>query len=523
MLSIFWIVVFLSTLLLSNTHAISIGIIENNIMIAMTDSSLFNITRSQCICQMIEASPSLFALNYFQENHTCKFYYEYRSSVAMKFHFNASFVFINQSITLIQSSKSTAKNTLWSFDGDLNERSGNSNGIPVNGVSFTSAGITGDGSALYLNASQNQSVLIDSTVHFNLSYQSFTIELWIYAYSLSPIDRGILGQCQSSYITNKCLHITIRNGSARMSFKSNVCDGSKILMINTWYHLTFIYDNSTGTQKIYIDGNSECNNTPSAPLQVTNLTFVPITLGFAPLAPPYYFDGLIDQLTLVKFVKNASEILNDATLMAWYRFDQYLFIDSGPNEIHGIGNEVEFENNSLLFDRIDSYFESSASVLLAINNRSYSFSIWINPLQTNNSILLHAYQINSSNDRWCFAFLRFNSQRQIQAQSQSNGGLIHVIGPPISSNVWTHIVQTYSPSNCVRLYINGSLYNSSTACDYRSSSTPIMLRLGAVLVHGNETCLNTTIDGKVYAGFMDEFRVYSRELTLTDVQKLAVR
>ena len=407
----------------------------------------------------------------------------------------------------------TSTNALWSFDGHFNERNVNYNGIAVNNVSFVSPGITGDGSALYLNASRNQSVLIDSTIHFNLSFQSFTIELWINPYSLPYVDRGIIGQCQS-LVNNQCLHITIRNGSVRMSFRGNACGGSKILTVNTWYHLTFVYDYSNSSQKIYPDGNIQCTNTPSAPLQITNLSFVPITLGYTPLEPPYFFDGLMDQLSLVKLAKNSSEILDDATLTSWYHFDQNSFTDSGPNGISGMGNDLIFENNSLLFNQTNSYFQASGFVLLGISNRSYSFSIWINPLQTNDSIILHAYQNNPTNDTWCLTFLRLNSQGQIQSSSRSNYGLITVTGPSIPSHDWTHIVQTYSPNNGLSLYVNGTLYNRST---------PLILRLGNTIDHANETCFNTTTDGKQYVGFMDEFRVYSRELTFTDVQKLAIR
>lgn len=231
----------------------------------------------------------------------------------------------------------------------------------------------------------------------------------------------------------------------------------------------------------------------------------------------------MDQLSVVKVAKNSSEILDDATLTSWYGFDQNSFTDSGPNEILGMGDEIVFENEALLFNKTNSYFQASGFVLLGINNRSYSFSIWINPLETNDSTILHAYQNNPTNDIWCLTFLRLNSHGRIQAASRSSHGLITTTGPSIASHIWTHIVQTYSTNNGLRLYINGTLYNGSTPSDYRSSSTPLILRLGNAIDHGNETCLNTTTDAKQYVGSMDEFRVYSRELTSTDVQTLASR
>ncbi len=419
-------------------------------------------------------------------------------------------------------SSSSLINAFWSFDGNLNDRNLNYNSISINSVSYSSPGITGYGSALCFNASLDQYVLINSTININLSFKSFTFELWIYPFSLPTNDRGMIGQCQS-FITNECLHLTLRSGTVRMSFYGNPCDGTTNLTINTWYHLTFIYDNSTSTQMTYINGISECNHTSSSPLQITNLTYIPITVGYTTPLAPYYFDGLIDQLSLVGWVKNTSEILDDATLVAWYSFDNNSSNDSGPNGINGTCNGTIFDNNTILFNKTESVFQSTGFVLLGINNHSYSFSIWINPFQTNQTTILHGYQNTSANDKWCLSFLGFNSHGQIQAQSRSNGGFISVIGSTISTYVWTHIAQTYSSINGVSLYINGSLFNKSSSGVYHSSQSPLTLRLGNILDDINGTCFNASIQGAQYTGWMDEFRVYSRELTSNDVKTLSIR
>jgi hypothetical protein len=51
----------------------TMGLIEDYIMIGTANNSLFNITRNQCICQMIQSNELLSALNYFQTNQTCQF------------------------------------------------------------------------------------------------------------------------------------------------------------------------------------------------------------------------------------------------------------------------------------------------------------------------------------------------------------------------------------------------------------------------------------------------------------------
>ena len=99
----FWRIVFLS--LLSYMDSTYVGIIKNNIMVDITNISLLNVTRAQCICRMIQSNQTLLALNYFPMNHTCQLFDGNISSVIMKLHSNASFIFMNQSITLIQANR----------------------------------------------------------------------------------------------------------------------------------------------------------------------------------------------------------------------------------------------------------------------------------------------------------------------------------------------------------------------------------------------------------------------------------
>ena len=49
------------------------------------------------------------------------------------------------------------------------------------------------------------------------------------------------------------------------------------------------------------------------------------------------FDGLIDQLSISYYVKNDSEILDEATLLCYYNFEtDDINADSGPNNILSI-------------------------------------------------------------------------------------------------------------------------------------------------------------------------------------------
>jgi hypothetical protein len=102
---------------------------------------------------------------------------------------------------------------------------------------------------------------------------------------------------------------------------------------------------------------------------------------------------------------------------------------------------------------------------------------------------------------------------------------VEILGPVLPINVWTHVVVTYSPSNALTLYINGTYYNSTNVLSNGGSSSVNILTLASPLqgiqYSAGGSCHSQSIVPSVYYGYIDEFRVYSRELDTTDVYVLA--
>ena len=400
-----------------------------------------------------------------------------------------------------------------------------SNGVIVNNPNYVSPGITGRCCALQFNFSANQSVQIAGTRHLNLSFQSFTFQLWIYPYSLADNpwgDRGMIGQCQN-FSDNLCLHMTLRADRVRISFKSNPCDGTRSISPFRWYHLTFVYDVSLLTQFTYIDGVPDCNHTSSLPLAISSPTPIPLTIGVTYPLAPFFFDGLIDQVALFGHAKNATEILDDATLVLHYSFDTNSLEDLGPNKMIATMRNGTFSNGSLSLNTTGASIQISSFVLLGTSNLSFSFSLWINPAVTNSGTIVHASLNSSSNGgQWCLPFLGLTSSNRVAAQTRSANGTVSVTGPLMSAHQWIHLAQTYSPANGLSLYTNGSLYNQSMPFDSVSSGTPLVLTVGNSLVDGNKTaCSNVNIETGQFYGSIDDVRVFSRELTPNDVKYLS--
>ena len=122
-------------------------------------------------------------------------------------------------------------------------------------------------------------------------------------------------------------------------------------------------------------------------------------------------------------------------------------------------------------------------------------------------------------------FIGFTSSHQLTVQVLNNTVPINTIGPILTVNTWTHIAQTFSITNGLKLYVNGSLYSSiSTITTYVASGSQNYLTIASTLTASlaPQYCTSTGVLGMAsYNGAIDELRVYSRELTAEDVCTLS--
>ncbi|CAF1633714.1 unnamed protein product, partial [Didymodactylos carnosus] len=234
----------------------------------------------------------------------------------------------------------------WPFDSDTSDFYDVYNGESVNNITYTSPGYTGYGSALSLHRSLSQYVVVSK--YLDLSYTSFTFEVWINTATISISnnnlsDNAIIGQCDS-LTADKCLSLALRNGRVLMSFYGNDLSGSTVLTVGRWYHIAYVYDYTVSNQIIYVNGVLDGSQISNPYLgTVGNLTIGTSML----LTSNNYFDGFIDQLYFVSRAKNATEILSDATLVVYYSFDGNPTSDSGPLYINGTSVNATYVSGRL--------------------------------------------------------------------------------------------------------------------------------------------------------------------------------
>ena len=198
----------------------------------------------------------------------------------------------------VPSSNASDPIAYWSFDENQN----NSVLTTVSRVSFVTGLV---GQAIRLSSGSYV-----SSPFVNVSYRSFSIEMWFYPISLSFADAGLFGECQKSS-TDLCLALILRQKKLLFAFGQDDTFGSTVLQANQWYHVACVHDCANHTKKIYLNGTEE-------------------TVSQSPVTGPYKgqcgafkigndannstFMGLIDQVSVWDRVRTASEILDDVTI-----------------------------------------------------------------------------------------------------------------------------------------------------------------------------------------------------------------
>ena len=244
-------------------------------------------------------------------------------------------------------------------------------------------------------------------------------------------------------------------------------------------------------------------------------------------APNSFFDGCIDSAEYLARSKNASEVLDDATLGAYLSFDDNNLLDRGPLGINGTGANFSYSsvgrvNAALTLSATYSYAQVTGLRRLGIDGWAYSVAIWIKPTSLAGGTIMHlsSRTDGAQTSAWCLPIMGLTSSGQIAINSW-NAVNVPLTGPTATLNVWTHVVATYSSSNGERLYINGNQYGAASGIyTFRAGGVPMTITLGHSLL-GVGVCNTGTIQMGQFLGSLDEFRVYARELTAAEVSVLA--
>jgi hypothetical protein len=417
------------------------------------------------------------------------------------------------------------------------------NATSINNPSFNTNGYVNQ--ALLFDASFNQSL---STPYIPLASTSFTIEVWLKP-TIFPnlVDHSIFGLCPSA-TSYQCLYVVIRTISANQylyfGFYNADCLGNTTLTLNQWIHAAFVFDMASLTQSIYLNGILDNSCTVSSPIMAATgsgtIGTVPalisaINMNFYQVSLLQFYEsrlygisikGYMDQLTITKRAKSSCEIREDATLVACFLFNAAApYTDFGPNSLFSSELSTSIVSSGYSYDAIAfnniSYFQASDFTALGFASEAFSIILWVRPRSVLGPIV-HVSQL-SNGKGWCLPFLGITANGSVVAQIY-NGAVVTIWGPSIPmSPIWSHLVQTWSPTNGLRLYVNNVLVASQTSALVFSADGASNYITLANSLNGYGFCfgggLGATVPQQLNCD-IDDFRVYSRELTASDVSTI---
>jgi hypothetical protein len=117
----------------------------------------------------------------------------------------------------------------------------------------------------------------------------------------------------------------------------------------------------------------------------------------------------------------------------------------------------------------------------------------------------------------------FNKNGSLTIQTLGKHGIyaISLVSTMLSLNAWTYMCMTYSLTLGIRLFVNGSLINyNNTFTDYSAGGQMSTIIIGTCSQPNACSTNQTKIVPFQFHGKIDEFKIFSRELSSIDVAQL---
>lgn len=258
--------------------------------------------------------------------------------------------------------------------------------------------------------------------------------------------------------------------------------GTTTLLVGNWYFLTMTYDKVN--MELLVNGVSE--GTIAHTLDIIRNNAVGVGIGNTPTSATLDlpFDGTIDQVIIWNKKLTTADI---ATLY---------------NSGNGIVNpEYEFAASQNLEQNI--LMDISAADLGVSGDASRTTSVWIYAYAYSVDAMIYHMGTTATNQAWGLKLNATGNDYQLQF---GGGGSNRVQFSYGAANQWIHLVCTYDGANA-SIYADGALVTSS-AIATQSTGTSEAVEIASYL------------GTQYFSGVIADFRVYSRALSLAEVQTM---
>lgn len=417
----------------------------------------------------------------------------------------------------------------WKFDEgygttiNSNTQTGPSMTLAVgSGTPWTTEERCVSGKCLFFNATGN--------VTANTSISDIrTVQFWVKPKTTTGFLFSVDGTDSLGQVTASSGTITASGTLNGSTFYINgTYTATPTLVANVWQHITVVTPSNT-TMSAFFMGE----------------------MGGAPT-----FTGFVDEVKLYRSVRSATEIKSDVVrwataegsnailsspninnvgpfsngLVGYWKMDEASWtndcatatvMDASGNGSHGLscpastgptGGSIGKYGNGAIYDYVDNYISINNSTVYAPLNEPFSASAWVylNSFSDNYPTILRLR--SDDTQPWFIIFSNQTSYLGVSIGNQANfAGIKTDVAAASLTGKWLHVVATYngkgsSNINNFKIYLDGTLLTNSASGTYAS--------------HSQATSIGYNSSGNRWNGYIDEVRVYNRELTNDDVKNL---
>ncbi len=437
------------------------------------------------------------------------------------------------------------------FNGNANDESGNENHGTVSGAALTEDRFGQAQSAYYFDENNEIRVPHSSSINFNASQDSYSVNFWVKAEPANPSLAGgvliakdgtpgypfkIQSHFNETYFVNAAVH----------DYDNNVGSGVRLedFWDDRWHQITFIVDQPSDLISIYLDKElmeQTANNTISAGHNTWDLT---IGNGWAGDKP---FNGYLDDISLYNrslseeeitslfYEGQCHEIVYDTIrvtiydtvssagmpsmdLVSYYPFSGNANdLGSSQNDgiVHGAVLSTDRDgndNSAYYFDGVDDYILIPDSLHITNN---FTISFWAyHEKPSGHANILSDGSTNAGGNDFLINFrdnnLGIRADKSGKRLNYENSYPAELSGLDIL-NKWVHVTWTMNPSSS-KIFLNGEqiaqVDQPGTNLGYHDPNSYI----GTRKVWTNPD--------HFFQGKLDEIRIYSKELDSVQVKSL---
>jgi hypothetical protein len=389
----------------------------------------------------------------------------------------------------------------------------------VNGTAFSSNQFSFDGT--------NDIINITHSASLNLG-QAFTVGMWVRANALGAnldVNRQVL---YTTRVNNPagCWQLELNANTISVTGVGTFVISAGTIAANTWYYIVYRRDGS-GSGTIYINGDAQTPSVTTAYTFIDNGDIKQIG-GGGSTGTGQQFNGRIGDVHLYKRALAQHEILQNYNATS----QKYSSLVSTNLAMHlDAGNASSYPGSGTTWTDLSganrnatlrpgmtySSSEGQGSIVFTpttyatisgtssfIHNTAYTKSVWVKFTSTGNFKNLISSANNNAHAFWVPE--GFNGVFQKLCTGHNGTWTATAGATTIQPNVWYNFSMTFSPTNGMRVYINGVLDGSN------ATQTGIFSPSDSLLYIGSYGLLDNGFNG-----FMTTALIYTRDLSAQEL------